>query len=301
MAYSTYELSKYDGAPVELLLFKDSVADQKWAFTTGEDALVDGLLTYMPDIIGRGEVKQGGNEIAGSLQIKVPIESDIAQQFKSYLPARPIALTIQRYHRNDVAQERVTMFIGQVTTVAYENDGMATLNCEPLTKAIKRKVPWQLYKGGCNRALYEFGCGVSRALFEEATSSYSQTGATLTSVAFGTHADGWFNNGYVEVPSSGERRFVISHIGNNIVLDYPFFGLLPGEPISAYAGCDRTRQTCRDKFSNLPNMLGFDWIPQTNPYDTSLGPTQAGSGTNKSSAATRLNQFLQARAAARRG
>jgi uncharacterized phage protein (TIGR02218 family) len=286
MAYDTYELSNYDGAPVELILFKDDVAQQQWAFTTGEDALIEGLLTFIPDIINRSGIKAGGSEITGSIQIKVPVESAIAQQFKTYLPSRPIGVNIRRFHFNDVAEQLVTLFIGQVTTVAFENDGMATLNCDSVVKALTRKVPWQLYKGGCNNALYEFGCGVSRDLFVEPATAYALAGTTLTSIAFGANPDGWFNNGYVEVPSTGERRYIIGHVGNVLTLDYPLFTAVDGEAINAYAGCDRTRQTCKDKFNNLPNMLAFDWIPETNPYDTNLGPSQAG-GSSKASTVLR--------------
>ena len=279
MAFDTYELSDYNGAPVELLLFKDDVAQWQQAFTTGEDALVDGLLTYLPGIISRSEIKQGGSELVGTIQVKVPYDSDIAQKFKTYLPSRPIGLVLQRYHRNDVAQERVTLFIGQITTTAFESDGMVTLNCAPMTKALQRKVPWQVIQGGCIRALYEFGCGVSRELFATAATGYSLTGSTITSIAFGAHPDGWYSNGYVEVPSTGERRFIIGHVGNIIEMDYPLFSLTPGEPINAYAGCDRTLDTCKAKFDNVPNRLGFDWIPRENPYDISLGPQGAGGGS----------------------
>lgn len=278
MAFDTYELSKYDGAPVELLLFKDDVAQWQRGFTTGEDRLIDGLLVYEPGVIGRNEIKQGGSEITGGLQIKVPYESEVAQKFKTYLPSRPISVTLHRYHYNDITQEKVALFVGQITTTAFENDGMVTLNGQPMTKALSRKVPWQLQQGGCIRALYEFGCGVSRASFDTAAGGYSLIGDTVVSTAFAAHPDGWYNNGYIEVPATGERRFIIGHTGSTLIVDYPFFGLAPGEPLTAYAGCDRSLGTCRDKFNNVPNRLGLDWIPTENPYDITLGTAGAGSG-----------------------
>lgn len=284
MAYDTYELSQYNGAPVELFLFSDDVSQKVWAFTTGEDALLDGLTLYVPDIISRSSVKAGGSEIAGAIQVKVPLTSTIAEQFKAYLPTRPIGLTVQRYHRTDTAVQRVTVFSGQVTTAAFENDGMTALNCEPVTKAVKRKVPWQVYKAGCNHALYELGCGVSRELFATGAGAYTLSGTTLTSLEFGAKPDGWFNNGYVEAPATGERRYIIGHVGNVITIDYPFIGLSAGQALTAYAGCDRQRATCRDKFNNLQNMLAFDWIPSDNPFDKNFGPS--GSGTSGGSSGT---------------
>ena len=277
MPYDTYELSAYDGAPVELFLFRDDVAQQTWAFTTGDDKLVDGLVSYMPDVISRTAIKQSGGQVPDGIQIKVEASSNLAQQFKAYLPARPISLIVTRYQRKDAGMERVTMFAGQLTTVAFESDGMATLNCQPVTKSIRRKVPWQVYKSGCNWALYELGCGVSRTAFATPAGTYTMSGGTVTSNQFATKPDGWFAAGYVEVAATGERRFVTSHVGTNLTLNYPFTNLAPNEPLVAYAGCQRTKTMCAEKFNNLDNKLGFDFIPELNPYDTTFGTNNAGS------------------------
>lgn len=277
MSYDTYELSAYNGAPVELFLFRDDVAQQTWAFTTGDDKLVDGLVSYIPDVISRTAIKQSGGQVPDGIQIKVEASSNLAQQFKAYLPARPISLVVQRYQRKDAGMERVTMFAGQVTTVAFENDGMATLNCQPVTKSIRRKVPWQVYKSGCNWALYELGCGVSRAAFATPAGAYTMAGNVITSAQFAAKPDGWFTVGYVEVESTGERRFITSHVGGAITVNYPFSGLVDGEPLVAYAGCQRNKTVCAEKFNNLDNKLGFDFIPELNPYDTTFGTTDSGS------------------------
>src|SRR3546814_2715916 len=38
-----------------------------------------------------------------------------------------------------------------------------------------------------------------------------------------------------------------------------------GTAISLYPGCDHRRMTCKDKFNNILNYGGFDWIPTKNP------------------------------------
>lgn len=272
MAYETYEISKYDGAPVELLLFRDDVAQQTWAFTAGDDPIIDGLVTYLPEVISRTSVKQSGAKAPDGIQVKVPNDSNLARQFVAYLPVRPISLIAQRLQRKDGALERVTFFTGAAVTVAFEADGMATINCQPATKSIVRKVPWQVYKSGCNWALYEDGCGVLRSSFATPAGAYTTSGLQVVSGAFQAHPDGWFNNGYVEAGSTGERRYIVGHVGNTLTINYPFFLLPPGAELTAYAGCQRNKTVCKTKFDNLDRYLGFDFVPELNPYDTTFGP-----------------------------
>jgi hypothetical protein len=280
MAYETYEISKYDGAPIELLLFKDDVAQQTWAFTTGDDAIVDGLVTYLPDVIERTSVKQSGAKAPDGIQVKVPSDSNLARQFVAYLPVRPVALIAQRLQRNDGTLERVTFFTGAAVTVGFEPDGMATINCQPAMKSIGRKVPWQVYKSGCNWALYEEGCGVLRSLFATVAEGYTTSGLTVVSGSFLSHPDGWFNNGYIEAGLTGERRYIVGHVGNTLTLNYPFFNLAPDAVLTAYAGCQRDKATCAGKFNNLDRKLGFDFVPELNPYETNFGTQDAGSSSS---------------------
>jgi hypothetical protein len=39
--------------------------------------------------------------------------------------------------------------------------------------------------------------------------------------------------------------------------------------VKIYPGCDRTKETCNDKFSNILNYGGFAWIPAKSPFDGS--------------------------------
>lgn len=272
MAYDTQEISRYGGAPVELFLFRDSVGQTVAAYTTGDEQIIDGLTIFEPGVIGRSSIRQTNDDPSGNLNVQVPADSLIADKFRAYLPARPISLTVYRYHLTDLSVERRALFAGEVVSVQFDGEGYATLACESVIKDKGRKVPWVPYKKGCVWALYGHGCGVLRAPFEVPTSAYVQTGNVLTSTVYGTFADGWFRGGTVEVPGTGETRFVLAHTGNNLTLDYPFFNLPAGTTLVAVAGCNRTEETCADKFNNLPNHLGFSYIPTENPYDTNFGP-----------------------------
>ena len=76
---------------------------------------------------------------------------------------------------------------------------------------------------------------------------------------------------------SNERRPVVGHSGEDVLLRYPFPGLETGDTVTVYPGCDKKMATCRDKFSNQARFGGFPWIPSTSPFI--LGVGQAGSKT----------------------
>jgi hypothetical protein len=275
MPFDTQELSQYSGQPVELFHFRDSVGRTVYALTTDEDEFSDGLTVFVPGIINRTSIRQRTDEAAGGIEVRVTSDSALAQQFKAYLPSKPISLLVHRFHDNDGTLERRVQFIGQVVSVAFERDQMAVIRCEPLTKATGKKVPWQVYKKGCNWAVYEHGCGVLRAPFETLLLTYSVDADTITSAAIAaTLDDTWFPNGYVERVSNGERRYITGQVDDTIQIEYPFFDLDPLEPLILVAGCPRTREACNVKFDNLMNYLGWDYIPSENPYDTNFGPAE---------------------------
>lgn len=283
MSYSEKEYSLSDGTPVELFLFEDDIALNNWAFTTGDSQLVDGSITYLPDIISRTSVSQKAGETPGAIEIAIPGNSNLASQFIEYLPARPISLRVFRYHRTDAGEEKRVVFIGRAASISFDDEGaVASIACYPVTKSSGRTVPWQIYKGGCNWALYGVGCGVLESSFElDSPSILAVNGDQIQAAEFSTFDDRWFANGYLRVVSTGEVRFITDHVGDTITLVYPISGLGVGDAIKVYPGCDRTAQTCRDKFNNIANYLGWDYIPSDSPFEDSLDGTPSNSGPVK--------------------
>jgi hypothetical protein len=58
---------------------------------------------------------------------------------------------------------------------------------------------------------------------------------------------------------------ITDHVGEKISIAYRFSELKDGDTVDAYAGCDGRAETCRDKFDNIDNFLGFPFTPQENP------------------------------------
>ena len=75
----------------------------------------------------------------------------------------------------------------------------------------------------------------------------------------------WFRGGRLE-SADGEARFIADHVGNTVTLISPLPGLASLDLAWAYWGCDHLEATCRDKFANLVNHLGWSRLPGRNPF-----------------------------------
>ena len=77
---------------------------------------------------------------------------------------------------------------------------------------------------------------------------------------------GWFDGGAVTFATglnAGLSMTVKSFDGSNFVLVAPMLLTInPNDTFNAYAGCDRTRATCANKFNNSPNYRGETYTPK---------------------------------------
>jgi hypothetical protein len=75
--------------------------------------------------------------------------------------------------------------------------------------------------------------------------------------------DGWFIGGVAEF--GVEKRTIVAHVDNTITIAYRMVNLADDDSVDVYPGCDGRNVTCRDKFDNIINFLGFPYIPIENP------------------------------------
>lgn len=131
---------------------------------------------------------------------------------------------------------------------------------------LDRKLPRFTFQTQCGHALYDPGCAVAKASFGDALTAGS--GATATSIpATSGRATGWFNGGHLIFTSgalSGKRVSVKTWTtGGTFALSRPLDAVpAQGDSFTAYAGCDKTKDTCQNKFANLTRFRGFPYIPR---------------------------------------
>ena len=273
MTFAAQETSDYGGKPIELFLFRTG-SSLEWTYTNIAETQVFLGREYDPIPIARNDWSQAGSEQSQTLEITVPKDTPVVDQFLPYLPIAPVQITVYRKHDLDLDEEYAPFFIGSVVSCVVNEDDQAVLTCRPIGGHLQRRVPWPTYQATCNWALYSTGCGANREVFKTVGTVSAVSGLDVSATAFGALDDGWFTAGYVIREATQEIRFITNHVGATLTLSAAFPNLQGGETLNAYAGCDRLEATCIAKFDNQVHFLGFPRIPTKNPFkDNIFGAT----------------------------
>ncbi len=280
MSIDALEISDDDGTPERLFLFSMENGTN-WGYVNSTSNAFYNSIIYTPAVIDMDDISQALSEDSPTMSIRIEADAAVAQQFVPYQPLFPIRVRVYRHHFDDLDNEFKVEMIGEVINASFdEEEGMCVMQCRMVASNLDRRVPWPVYQKPCNYALYGPGCRVNKDLYRTDTNVVGILSNTISSPDFGaaasTHSDPrWFVNGWAEVFATGESRFIIGQTGDTLILQTPFITLEPNGIVRAFAGCDRSRQTCLNKFNNLDRHFGFPWPSQKNPFTDNVYGTGA--------------------------
>lgn len=262
MTYNASEASVSGSKPVELYRFVRGT--RRWYYTTADVIVTYNGETYSPQVLRRGELPQNEERDNATLDLFMDLSLDMVQEFISGSSPVPTDVTVIRHHRDEtVAGEYAVIFLGSIAVIVFA-EGEVHLTCVPIQKSIQRKVPRWLYQPQCNHMLYDQYCTVNPAGYTFSGTITAIVARTLTVPTASAKPDGYYNGGYI---TDGETfAFIQQHTGTSLLLLATTVNIKVGDAITMTAGCDRDAATCQLKFANLPNFMGFPYIPGTNPY-----------------------------------
>ena len=277
MTFDAYELSARQGRPVELLEFTDGT--DTWRYAVRDQDYTWNGQTWTAETIQRGRIQQSGKLDQERLELRFPSGNTMARRFLDGLGEAVTSVTVRRGHDGDPAAEFVVAWKGRVLGAAISGD-VITLTCESIFTAMRRHGLRRRWQRTCSHALYGRGCNLNQADFAEgpfAVGAVSQTAVTVPGAA--AQPDGYYSGGLID--AEGASRFILRHTGGQLVLSRAHdamaaavaqagYGLnygnyYGGVPATLYPGCDRTLQTCEQRFANNANFGGWPWIPKKNP------------------------------------
>lgn len=292
MTVDAMEKSEYGGTPQRLFLFTMGVA-QRFAYAQSTQGANYNGDDYLPMSIDLDNISQALAEDSPTNNIRINTDAAVCGQFIAYQPVEPMRVRVYRHHLTDPDGQYVVEYIGEVISSALdEKTGESVLLTRMVSSKIDRRIPWPVYQKPCNHALYTVGCGANPEEFRTDTTAATVVQDEITSPAFSAFPDGWFKSGYL-VTDNNESRFIIYHEGATVIVQTPFVSLQVNDEISAYAGCDRSRQMCTDKFDNYRHWLGFGWIPDKNPFVDTVWGTGTASRSVSSNASSRNTGLMR--------
>jgi uncharacterized phage protein (TIGR02218 family) len=161
------------------------------------------------------------------------------------------------------------LFEGWITQGITYNKGICKITVGSLLDKLNEKFPKFIYSEYCNHQLFSSYCGLVKDDYKESSSA----GSSSTQVkiysdifAFSAHAEGYWSKGEIKMTSGDNEditRSIFKHGDGyvELLISFPETAIV-GETFNAWPGCDKSGQTCDEKFSNYENFLGFESIPQ---------------------------------------
>lgn len=277
------EISTQDGSPVELFDFicgEDSFGVYESVHVTNADREVlvfrddlspSRLVTYKPETIRRSEFDTTDQlDDAVQLQIVMARGNELEQVLATTDISKEISVKVLQIHNNPndngtgqggVIWVWTGLAVGRsLSSSEFEltcSTVGATLATTGITMRFQRLCPWPVY---------ERGCRLNKADWVSLLTVQSVDGSEVVTSPHGK-PDGYFTGGIMAIGAA--FRFIVNQTGNTMTLSAETLSLQAGAEVSVYPGCDRSAQTCLDKFNNILNFGGVSFNPPTSPFGSS--------------------------------
>lgn len=156
-----------------------------------------------------------------------------------------------------------TIFLGVVEGIGIKEKVMS-VKARDMLSSFSKSVPTLVFSTSCNRTIYDPYCGLRKSDYKvEAVVTEANQGKNLISSVFDNYDDGWFDYGFVEYDKW--KRLISKHVADTLELHMPFPVSVQNRLVRVYPGCDLSAKTCKEKFNNIQNFLGFPYMPAKNP------------------------------------
>jgi len=269
--FNSYERAIQLGKPVELYEFTNGGVH--YYYTSADHNVVLDGKTYTAYAMKRTEISISEEKGKNNLTVRAQRNLPVADIFRVQPPSEVVTLSVFRTHEADPDGEKVAIWIGRVLNCKWEKTSEVAIYCEPVTGSLTRPGLRRLYQRQCPHVLYGTKCGINKTDYLTTAELTVISGTTLTSPTFGGEANDYFAGGFIQfdLPDGNtDRRFILSHTGNDIVINTPSSDLFVGINVNAYPGCAHTTSVCDSKFSNILNYGGFPMIPSKSPMEGSM-------------------------------
>lgn len=261
--------------PKELYRFTEG--SQVWTVTSADaDEAYNGE-TYSSITIGRDESEQKNELSKANINVTVSLDNEMGRRWMKSILDTVVGLTI--FSKDIDTGTTVVIWKGRLSSVKPDAASIK-LVFESIFTSLRRPGLRGKYQRSCPHVLYGRGCNLNKDDFAVNSIITAVNGVNVTATSAALQPDGYYNAGMIEGPD-GALRFIVQHVGSQLTLIRPLeslaeglandgygngYGLAYGQfTANIYPGCDRTKETCSSKFSNLDNYGGYPFIPLENP------------------------------------
>lgn len=268
MTFAAHELSIDAAKPIEL--FQVHYSGRSWYYTSADINVEFGGNIHVAVPCSHAAVEQQISGEKFALPITFPHDIPLGELFVVQPPSEIVSMTIL-VANSDEPGVYVVLWKGRIVNIEWKYPWVELVT-ESIASSMKRVGLRRRYSLNCGYPLYSVKCGVSRES-NRVNGTVTALNGTLVTVALSVaKPDGFFAGGLVvwgnAESSNSERRMIFTSEGSTGVLKLttPVVGLVVGQAVALYPGCDHSISTCGSKFNNQDNFGGMPYIPQANPF-----------------------------------
>lgn len=274
MSFYNFETSLQNAQPIRLYQFERGAL--RWGYTSADRDVRFNSTTFISLLGGIKDdgIRQTQDSGGDLLTLTVPASSDLALMYRHFAPAQAVNLTIFDLHYPDLASTEQGAYLavwkGFVVGVKFVNDFTAQVQCQNLSVSLERTGLRKTWSKLCSHQLYGKGCNLDRKKFMSEVAVVAVDGLGIeVALPSDKSADDYFTGGYVEWSSEYgiEQRGIERQLGGRLQLFGGVQGLLVGQTVKVFAGCNRTFLACQSKFNNTDNYGGSPHMPHKSPFD----------------------------------
>jgi hypothetical protein len=251
------------------ILFTFVVGTRMWRYVQGNadvTVLRTGLTYTAAQIQVDGDTDRRDDLGPQRIAVRIGIRAEVVDALRTN-QTEACYLGIHRYHVSAGSESAnpARWAFGNIANVRVTR-GWCTLELQTEEAYWENLAPRAILSTHCQKDTYSAECGVDPDAFATACNVTAAVGAAVTVDSVGGRPDDYFSFGILKI---GNQFW---HVPKQVGTAVTIFGALPRGltlPAAAtlYAGDDLTHETCRDKFDNLDEFLGFKWLPTSNPLD----------------------------------
>lgn len=268
MAYATKDKSVQQGQPVEFYKFTGDFGTYRYT-----SDIVSGVCNGELYVPVEGGISHSDIELTVvtdsivTTDIELPASNPLARAIAFGVTPDIWQVEIRRAHYGDDWNTEWSLEWQGFGQSSRAENGLAILSTGNLIQQFFGKtMPNVRYVRSCNHKLYDARCKVNKANWT-LEAEVSKIQGSLITVVNDFAGNNELNGGQVINSRTGERRPILTNVDNVIRVPYKFVDLVIGDELQLIFGCNKRRNgDCRQRFNNVKNYGGFDWIPVNDPF-----------------------------------
>ncbi len=218
--------------------------------------------TYIAVPFERGEISKSIDQVTDQCTISIgDVDEDRLAYIMNGFDFRGCAAAITRIAYPDSLETNQGFYVfgGYLDNPAYE-DGVFSCTIKSYFPNIQ--APSRSYQLSCNSAFGDCVCGQSKDRTTLKVTAVHTDGSFRVGKSYATN---YWKDGLVSI--SGESRLITGSDDTIIRVNYGFIqDNLVGKTAVLERGCDKTYETCKNRYNNLKKFSGFPAIPFESQY-----------------------------------